>query len=59
MNADADDAGPLLVPLLPLIEWLLPMGGRAFGRAGGRVGAHAGRAPSAAAQRDRRAGQLR
>jgi epoxyqueuosine reductase len=33
VNADADDAGPLLVPLVPLIEWLLPMGGRAFGRA--------------------------
>ncbi len=45
MNADADDAGPLLVPLLPLIEWLLPMGGRAFGRAVGtsaltRAGRH-------------------
>jgi epoxyqueuosine reductase len=36
VNADADDAGPLLVPLLPLIEWLLPLGGRAFGRAVGR-----------------------
>ena len=35
VNADADDAGPLLVPLLPLIEWLLPMGGRAFERAVG------------------------
>ncbi|HJP70428.1 MAG TPA: tRNA epoxyqueuosine(34) reductase QueG [Candidatus Limnocylindria bacterium] len=33
VNADADDSGPLFVPLLPLIEWLLPMGGRAFGRA--------------------------
>jgi epoxyqueuosine reductase QueG len=33
VNADADDAGPMRVPLLPLIEWLLPMGGRAFGRA--------------------------
>ena len=33
VNADADDAGPLPVPLLPLIEWLLPMGTRAFGRA--------------------------
>ena len=32
VNADADDAGPLRVPLVPLIEWLLPMGGRAFGR---------------------------
>jgi epoxyqueuosine reductase len=33
VNADADDAGPLRVPLVPLIEWLLPMGTRAFGRA--------------------------
>jgi epoxyqueuosine reductase len=33
VNADADDRGPLLVPLLPLIEWLLPLGGRAFDRA--------------------------
>ncbi len=33
VNADADDAGPLRVPLLPLIEWLLPLGGRAFERA--------------------------
>lgn len=32
VNAEADDPGPLHVPLLPLIEWLLPMGGRAFGR---------------------------
>ena len=32
VNADADDPGPMQVPLLPLIEWLLPMGGRAFGR---------------------------
>ena len=45
VNADADDAGPLLVPLLPLIEWLLPMGGRAFARAVGtsaltRAGRH-------------------
>ena len=36
VNADADDSGPLLVPLLPLIEWLLPLGGRAFARAVGR-----------------------
>ncbi|HUF07571.1 MAG TPA: tRNA epoxyqueuosine(34) reductase QueG [Candidatus Binatia bacterium] len=35
VNADADDAGPLRVPLLPLIEWLLPLGGRAFDRAVG------------------------
>jgi epoxyqueuosine reductase len=33
VNAEADDDGPLLVPLLPLIEWLLPMGTRAFERA--------------------------
>ena len=38
-------AGPLLVPLLPLIEWLLPIGGRAFVRAVGataltRAGRH-------------------
>jgi len=32
VNADADDSGPLLVPLVPLIDWLLPMGTRAFGR---------------------------
>ncbi len=45
VNADADDTGPLLVPLLPLIEWLLPLGGRAFDRAVGesalrRAGRH-------------------
>ncbi|MEO6578885.1 MAG: tRNA epoxyqueuosine(34) reductase QueG [Candidatus Limnocylindria bacterium] len=45
VNADADDHGPLLVPLIPLISWLLPMGGRAFGRAVGataltRAGRH-------------------
>jgi len=33
VNADADDSGPLRVPLLPLVEWLLPLGSRAFGRA--------------------------
>jgi epoxyqueuosine reductase len=32
VNAEADDAGPMRVPLLPLIEWLLPMGAREFGR---------------------------
>jgi epoxyqueuosine reductase len=37
VNADADDTGPLLVPLLPLIEWLLPLGGRAFARAVGET----------------------
>ena len=45
VNADADDSGPLRVPLLPLIEWLLPMGTRAFERALGataltRAGRH-------------------
>jgi epoxyqueuosine reductase len=45
VNADADDSGPLLVPLLPLIAWLLPLGGRAFKRAVGataltRAGRH-------------------
>jgi len=45
VNADADDAGPLSVPLLPLIAWLLPMGARAFERAVGasalrRAGRH-------------------
>jgi epoxyqueuosine reductase QueG len=32
VNAEADDTGPLHVPLVPLIEWLLPMGSRAFQR---------------------------
>jgi epoxyqueuosine reductase len=45
VNAEAADDGPLLVPLLPLIEWLLPLGGRAFARAVGataltRAGRH-------------------
>ena len=45
VNADADDDGALRVPLLPLIEWLLPMGARAFARAVGasaltRAGRH-------------------
>jgi epoxyqueuosine reductase len=45
VNADADDSGPLDVPLLPLIEWLLPMGTREFDRAVGvsalrRAGRH-------------------
>jgi epoxyqueuosine reductase len=45
VNADADDDGPLLVPLLPLIEWLLPLGTREFDRAVGasalrRAGRH-------------------
>ncbi len=33
VNAEADDDGPLAVPLLPLGEWLLGLGGRAFARA--------------------------
>ncbi len=37
VNADADDAGPLRVPLLPLIEWMLPLGTRAFARAVGET----------------------
>jgi epoxyqueuosine reductase len=37
VNAQADDAGPLLVPLLPLIEWLLPLGARAYDRAMGET----------------------
>jgi epoxyqueuosine reductase len=37
VNADADDSGPMWVPLVPLIAWLLPMGGRAFGRAVGET----------------------
>ncbi|MEP6469461.1 MAG: tRNA epoxyqueuosine(34) reductase QueG [Chloroflexota bacterium] len=37
VNTEADDAGPLLVPLLPLIEWLLPLGARAFNRAVGET----------------------
>jgi epoxyqueuosine reductase len=33
VNGEAEDGGPLRVPLLPLIEWLLPLGTRAFERA--------------------------
>ena len=45
VNADADDAGALRVPLLPLISWLLPLGTRGFDRAVGvsalrRAGRH-------------------
>ncbi len=45
VNADADDSGPLLVPLVPLIEWILPLGRREFDRAVGesalrRAGRH-------------------
>ena len=36
VNADADDDGPLLVPLRSLVDWLLPMGARAFDRAVGQ-----------------------
>jgi epoxyqueuosine reductase len=44
VNADADDAGALRVPLLPLVEWLLPLGTRAFDRAvGGTALRRAGR----------------
>ncbi len=59
VNADADDDGPLLVPLMPLVEWLLPMGRRAFDRAFETHGADARRAASAAAQRHRGARQCR
>lgn len=45
VNADADDPGALRLPLLPLIEWLMPMGTRAFERVVGttalrRAGRH-------------------
>ena len=45
VNAEAADTGPLRVPLVPLIAWLLPLGGRAFARAVGtsplvRAGRH-------------------
>jgi len=45
VNADADDAGPLHVPLLPLVAWLLTLGRREFDRAVGesalrRAGRH-------------------
>jgi epoxyqueuosine reductase len=33
VNVEADDDGPLAVPLLPLGEWLLGLGGRGFARA--------------------------
>ncbi|PZR64661.1 MAG: tRNA epoxyqueuosine(34) reductase QueG [Chloroflexi bacterium] len=36
VNAEADDPGPLRVPLLPLGERLLPLGARAFQRAFGQ-----------------------
>jgi epoxyqueuosine reductase len=37
VNGEADDTGPLLVPLMPLIEWLLSLGARAFERAVGET----------------------
>jgi len=37
VNADADDDGPLLVPLVPLVAWLVDSGGRAFNRAVGET----------------------
>jgi len=37
VNAAAQDDGPLSVPLMPLIEWLLPLGARAFDRAVGET----------------------
>ena len=43
VNAEAEDDGPLQVPLLPLIEWLLPLGTRAYSRAGGNGSDRAGR----------------
>jgi epoxyqueuosine reductase len=33
VNADADDGGPLEVPLVPLVAWLVGLGGREFNRA--------------------------
>ena len=45
VNGEALDEGPLLVPLVPLIDWLLGHGGRSFARAVGttaltRAGRH-------------------
>jgi len=37
VNGAADDGGPLEVPLLPLIGWLLETGGRAFARVVGET----------------------
>jgi epoxyqueuosine reductase len=37
VNGQSDDDGPLLVPLLPLIEWLLDVAGRSFGRIVGQT----------------------
>jgi epoxyqueuosine reductase len=44
VNAEAVDPGALRVPLLPLVDWLLPLGSRAFDRAvGGTALTRAGR----------------
>jgi epoxyqueuosine reductase len=37
VNGEAADDGPLRVPLIPLIEWLLPLGARVFDRALGHT----------------------
>jgi len=37
VNGDADDDGPMFVPLVPLVAWLLDLGGRAFDRAVGET----------------------
>ncbi len=37
VNGEAADDGPLRVPLIPLIEWLIPLGARAFDRALGHT----------------------
>jgi epoxyqueuosine reductase len=37
VNGEAEDEGALAVPLLPLMEWLLAMSGRAFARTLGRT----------------------
>jgi epoxyqueuosine reductase len=37
VNGAADDRGALAVPLVPLVEWLAPLGARAFDRAVGHT----------------------
>ena len=64
VNAQADDTGPLLVPLLPLIAWLLPAGRARLRAGGGRDGADPRRTAPASAQcrrgaRERRAAHRR